>query len=124
MAGSYNHCVDEFGRLLSIENIHIEDLGEAYEAITEMYGMIWYLAEGHSTKVNDARESWRVGLDEFSPRGKREIRVTTAYTLTKIIEEIENDPLSTFAIMQDGKAVAILVGSDVFDKMKRRVDGT
>lgn len=49
MAGSYNHCIDDEGNLLSNEQMMldgamIENLGDAYEAIEEMYGMIWWLA--------------------------------------------------------------------------------
>lgn len=50
MAGSYYHCIDfRTGQLLSNERMVqrgalIENLGDAYEAIEEMYGMIWWLA--------------------------------------------------------------------------------
>lgn len=49
MAGSYNHCVTNKGNLMSndrmmISGAMIENLGDAYEAIEEMFGMIWYLA--------------------------------------------------------------------------------
>lgn len=69
MAGSYKHCVDDKGNLLSndemmITGAMIENLGDAYEAIEEMYGMIWYLADnlslfdGHSLAESiDSRRS-------------------------------------------------------------------
>lgn len=72
MAGSYNHCVDSKGNLLSNERMMlsgamIENLGDAYEAIEEMYGMIWYLAgqEGSQAKaaVEAARQNYKEGLE-------------------------------------------------------------
>lgn len=49
MAGSYNHCINDRGHLLDNDRMMIsggmiENLGDAYEAIEEMYGMIWFLA--------------------------------------------------------------------------------
>lgn len=49
MAGSYNHVVNNDGTLMDndrmmISGAMIENLGDAYEAIEEMYGMIWFLA--------------------------------------------------------------------------------
>lgn len=46
MAGSYNHVVTRQGNLRSNESFiqSIENLGDAYEATEEMYGMIWWLA--------------------------------------------------------------------------------
>jgi hypothetical protein len=46
MAGSYNHIVNNKGDLLNNERFvgMIENLGDAYEAVEEMYGMIWWLA--------------------------------------------------------------------------------
>lgn len=47
MAGSYQHMVNRNGRLLGNERFTgmIENLGDAYEAAEECYGMIWFLAE-------------------------------------------------------------------------------
>ena len=47
MAGSYNHCVDEDGQLLNNEDLvgMLENGGDVYEAVEEMYGMIWWLAD-------------------------------------------------------------------------------
>lgn len=47
MAGSYGHCVSDDGQLLENGDLvaMIENLGDAYEAINEMYGMIWLLAD-------------------------------------------------------------------------------
>lgn len=46
MAGSYNHVVTQNGNLRDNESFvqMIENLGDAYEAVEEMYGMIWWLA--------------------------------------------------------------------------------
>lgn len=47
MAGSYNHCVDDQGRLRSPMQLNdmLENGGDVYEAVEEMYGMIWWLAD-------------------------------------------------------------------------------
>ena len=47
MAGSYNHVVDDEGRLLDGEGINsmLEcRSGDVVECVEEMYGMVWYLA--------------------------------------------------------------------------------
>lgn len=74
MAGSYQHCVDPEGKLLVNEQLQgmLECCsGDVYEAIEEMYGMIWYLADelrvavkGHSAAplVERARLRYEVGL--------------------------------------------------------------
>lgn len=70
MAGSYNHCVDDEGRFIGVRLL--DHLGDAYEALEEMYGMIWYLAsaygaptsvEGQREIVEEARASYREGLE-------------------------------------------------------------
>lgn len=72
MAGSYNHIVNEEGKLYSPDNTLVENLGDAYEAIEEMYGMIWYLADvyGHGSDlapiVEVARQNYKSGL-KMSP---------------------------------------------------------
>ena len=80
MAGSYNHVVDDEGRLLDGEGINgmLECMsGDVVEAVEEMYGMIWYLAsrlEGYFSEsryanedgpaywVEEARQNYREGL--------------------------------------------------------------
>ena len=69
MAGSYNHCVDgETGKLYVNEDLiqMVENLGDAYEAIEEMYGMIWWLANqtDHPPEVmvEDAHRAYQDGL--------------------------------------------------------------
>jgi hypothetical protein len=64
MAGSYKHAVTSKGHLRSPENIGIatETQGDAYETIEEMFGMIWYLADGDPRKVEEARRNYRDGI--------------------------------------------------------------
>lgn len=78
MAGSYNHCIDDNGYLLSndemmISEAMIENLGDAYEAIEELYGMIWFLASTFGAPaappsevkvvVESARVNYKKGLE-------------------------------------------------------------
>lgn len=46
MAGSYNHIVTDDGNLGSNQFVvdMLENGGDVFEAVEEMYGMIWYLA--------------------------------------------------------------------------------
>ena len=69
MAGSYNHAVDDEGRLRNTESMTIatENQGDAYETIEELYGMVWFLAGGDADLVEDARANWLRGVEEFSP---------------------------------------------------------
>lgn len=73
MAGSYNHVTDENGQLRgeSFTDM-IENLGDAYEAIEEMYGMIWFLAgtdERAASRVEQARRQYQDGI-RMSPSGR------------------------------------------------------
>ena len=74
MAGSYNHVVGKNGGLRS--NLGVVDMlengGDVFEAVEEMYGMIWYLASNGQTQdamnlsalelVELARENYKEGL--------------------------------------------------------------
>jgi hypothetical protein len=72
MAGSYNHATTKKGKLRNPENMRgmVENGGDAYETIEEMYGMIWYLAtevaafSGNSveSEVEEARSRYIAGL--------------------------------------------------------------
>ena len=75
MAGSYHHVVDKgTGKLLRAEPLlSMLDCyhGDVYEAVEEMYGMIWWLADTLSELsvagtpaefVESARENYRTGL--------------------------------------------------------------
>ena len=68
MAGSYRHAVDDDGRLRNGRNMGIatETQGDAYETIEEMYGMIWWLANGNADSVEAARQRYLDGI-ELSP---------------------------------------------------------
>ena len=52
------HVTDENGKLKSNEDFinYIENLGDAYEAIEEMYYMIQYLSNGDADSINDSLE--------------------------------------------------------------------
>lgn len=74
MAGSYRHVTTKKGKLASPAKMTVENLGDAYEAIEEMYGMIWILASqlagesfgaGADPKlyIKDAETRYRQGLD-------------------------------------------------------------
>lgn len=76
MAGSFNHVTTKKGKLISPEKFPsmIENLGDAYEVIEEMYGMIWVLAEniandsfgagaGPKIYVEGAEDAYKRGLE-------------------------------------------------------------
>lgn len=73
MAGSYNHAVTKKGKLLNPENMRgmLDSFGDCYEALEEMYGMIWDLADDMASArgitpeqaVEEARKNYRRGLD-------------------------------------------------------------
>lgn len=73
MAGSYNHVVGKTGKLLSNTNFvdMIENLGDAYEMAKDMYGMIWYLANGNVDMVEEAKVNVELGI-RLSPGVQRE----------------------------------------------------
>jgi hypothetical protein len=72
MAGSYNHVVSKNGGLDTNKHVvgMLENGGDVFEAVEEMYGMIWYLArkleraEGLSATdiVEEARTKYKEGL--------------------------------------------------------------
>ena len=64
MAGSWRHMTMDDGRFRDNESFcdMIENLGDAYEAAEECYGMIWYLAAMMATDLN-----WTT-LTEFPSR--------------------------------------------------------
>jgi hypothetical protein len=75
MAGSYGHVTDNGGKLLDPRGVNdmLENGGDVFEAVEEMYGMIWWLATRLSEQagawsaeswVEDARESYRQGIRE------------------------------------------------------------
>jgi hypothetical protein len=61
MAGSYSHVVDK--RTGKFTGTYLLDhLGDAWEALEEMYGMIWFLASGNAMEVERARQHYRAGI--------------------------------------------------------------
>jgi len=80
MAGSYNHVVTDHGNLASNERVNgmLENGGDVFEAVEEMFGMIWYLATQHNNeeaednpsrnlveakvRVEQARQNYQEGL--------------------------------------------------------------
>lgn len=73
MAGSYNHVVTNKGNLASNERVvgMLENGGDVFEAVEEMYGMIWWLVgnprdtstpELAKAGVEEARQNYKEGL--------------------------------------------------------------
>lgn len=63
MAGSFKHIVNEKGQFIGCA--HLDNLGDAYEALEECYGMIWFLAGGRvfpHAAVEEARLRYVNGL--------------------------------------------------------------
>lgn len=58
MAGSYKHVTTKNGELISNEKFPemVENLGDAYEVVEEMYHMIQFLARGDKDKIEKARK--------------------------------------------------------------------
>ncbi len=56
MAGSYRHVINEAGEFIGVGLI--DNLGDAYEALEEMYDMIQYLSRGDRAQIHEA---WRTG---------------------------------------------------------------
>ena len=56
MAGSYRHVVNERGEFIGIDLI--DNLGDAHEALEEMYDMIQHLSRGDRVQIHEA---WRTG---------------------------------------------------------------
>lgn len=83
MAGSYKHVVTKSGKLRTPEKIAamLETKGDVYEAVEEMYGMIWELADSlhyyeqdrtMADIVEHARKNYERGIEDFSPGKQKE----------------------------------------------------
>jgi len=74
MAGSYNHVVKDDGNLGSNEHVvdMLENGGDVFEAVEEMYGMIWLLAKKH--------------VGEFDEQTDEEYRRTQAERMKEQVE--------------------------------------
>ncbi|WP_260972910.1 hypothetical protein [Mycolicibacterium llatzerense] len=77
MAGSYRHVVSTIegtaGKLLDPRDVAgmLENPGDVWEAVEEMFGMIWFLAgqlnpDNPSSAVDLAERNFRAGI-EISP---------------------------------------------------------
>ena len=66
MAGSYQHIIDENGAFAGHQHL-LDTGGDVYEALEEIYGMIWYLANGDAARVEEARRNYTRGL-ELAPQ--------------------------------------------------------
>lgn len=64
MAGSYNHCINDNNQFIGVALL--DHLGDAYEALEEMYGMIWWLARGNQDRVEEARKNYKDGIEQYS----------------------------------------------------------
>ncbi len=68
MAGSYGHIIQKDGNLRSNSQItqSLGNGGDVFEAVEEMYGMIWFLAGTYLGRekqmVEDARKYYQQGL--------------------------------------------------------------
>jgi hypothetical protein len=69
MAGSYGHIVQKDGNLASNSRVvgMLENGGDVFECVEEMYGMIWFLAgtygyQNPKKAVEDARKQYQEGL--------------------------------------------------------------
>lgn len=69
MAGSYNHIVTDDGNLAPNKHVAsmLENGGDVFEAVEEMYGMIWYLTHHLVTPDNGTGEE---GLTNYRIRMK------------------------------------------------------
>jgi hypothetical protein len=69
MAGGYGHIVQKDGNLASNRRVAgmLENGGDVFECVEELYGMIWYLAGTHAPDrekavIEDARHHYQQGL--------------------------------------------------------------
>lgn len=64
MAGSYQHCINDDGTLRDVQDLaaSLENGGDVYEAVEEMYGMIWHLAGGNAAQVAHAQKNYKFGM--------------------------------------------------------------
>lgn len=60
MAGSYSHITTKKGKFRGISLI--DNLGDAYEALEECFGMIQVLADFDQERIADAERRYQEGL--------------------------------------------------------------
>jgi hypothetical protein len=58
MAGSFRHCVTDNGNLRTPESLSgmLENGGDVFEAVEELYGMIWFLAKADHRSDDEAKQ--------------------------------------------------------------------
>jgi hypothetical protein len=78
MAGSYEHVTEKDGSLSTNNSMYnmLDNIGDVYETVEEMYGMIWYLANRLDELlpgsgdlkdiVEEARQNYELGIS-YSP---------------------------------------------------------
>lgn len=72
MAGSYNHCIDKAtGKLYRPKDLRsmLENDGDVYEAIEELYGMVWYLADALAQELSAEPGETAYSGDYDTPAG-------------------------------------------------------
>lgn len=81
MAGSYHHVITSDGNLASNEAVvdMLENGGDVFEAVEEMYGMIWYLA----AKLSFGSDSLRIKLEVEEARQRYKEGLATAKVVNK-----------------------------------------
>ncbi|MCI2421120.1 hypothetical protein MOQ72_27120 [Saccharopolyspora sp. K220] len=75
MAGSYGHVVADDGQLLVNENFveMVENLGDAYETVEHMYGMIWWLASRLAeAQMTDPASLVEIAIEKSYNEGREE----------------------------------------------------
>ena len=77
MAGSYDHVTTKKGKLRNPKTFSqmIENLGDAYEAIEEMYGMIQILAEDAANEQSGAQADRNLFIQSACDRYKEGLRI-------------------------------------------------
>jgi hypothetical protein len=94
MAGSYNHCITRNGNLMSndrmmITGAMIENLGDAYEAIEEMFGMIWFLAGDIQDSENVPEEALPSMIKDRVEAARQ--NYSAGLELSKVIHRVSPD---------------------------------
>ena len=78
MTGSYGHCINHIGAFIGVK--HLDNLGDAYEALEEMYWMLQYFSGGNKERLFEAYKEgycrthippdnmYLITLEDFYPR--------------------------------------------------------
>lgn len=78
MAGSYNHVINDDGQLASNEELvaRLENGGDVFEVIEEMFGMIWWLV--FYTTFN-APADFNASTDELVEMARKQYKIGLEY---------------------------------------------